>query len=466
MKNPFAFLRGKSAASAASKVPRWLLAHFRAAEPAPTIPEWWKADNLPADIDANADVRRRLRMRSRYEVQNNSYARGIVQTLAKDSIGSGPRLRFGSDDDALNTRVECDFTAWSEMIRLAMKLKTIRIARAQDGEAFVILASNPALHGPVHLDLQIIDADRVTGEGIFDPDVDDGEPLGKRITVDGITYDAYGNPVSYRVLRSHPEATLRGDSAAFNVPAASMLHIFNQDRPEQHRGVPEFAAALPLFAKLRQYTDSVVESAAKAATYGGVLYTDKPENDQAAKIEPMDAVELDMNRLTTMPEGWKMDELYVKAPIATYGDFKKEILSELGSALGVPYAIVAGTSAGYPYASAKLDHQTYFRSIWTERAFVEDQILNRLFVRWFREWALVNKDVPLSDSMSPWHGHWIWPHTDDLDMLNAAQVQSLNLQNRTTTLATEYARQGKNWKTELEQYKKEQAYLQKLGLTK
>ena len=45
------------------------------------------------------------------------------------------------------------------------------------------------------------------------------------------------------------------------------------------------------------------ETAAQAAAYGGILYTDKPENDQAAKIEPKDAMELDMNRLTTMPEG-------------------------------------------------------------------------------------------------------------------------------------------------------------------
>ena len=178
----------------------------------------------------------------------------------------------------------------------------------------------------------------------------------------------------------------------------------------------------------------------------------------------MDAISLDENRLTTMPEGWKMYELYVKSPIATYPDFKKEILSELGAALGIPYAIVAGTSAGYTYASAKLDHQSYFRSIWTERAFVEDQILNRLFVRWFREWRLAHPDVEIRDAMSPWHGHWIWPHTDDLDMLNAAHVQSLQLQNHTTTLANEFARQGKNWKTELTQIKKEQAFLDKLGL--
>lgn len=66
--------------------------------------------------------------------------------------------------------------------------------------------------------------------------------------------------------------------------------------------------------------------------------------------------------------------------------------------------------------------------------------------------------------MTPWHGHWIWPHTDDLDMEGAAKVQTISLQNNTTTLANEYARQGKNWKTELEQIKKEREYMKELGL--
>ena len=477
MINPFNFFRDKTAAAhRQSAAPRSgsslfhaIRAHFAASDPAPKSSDWWRADNLTADADANPETRRILRMRSRYEVQNNPYARGMVQTVANDSIGSGPRLSFGSNDDNLNTLVERDFTAWSEMIRLATKLRTIRITRAADGEAFVLLANNPALHGPVKLDLQLIDADRVTGDDLSalskgTGDVDAGEPLGQSITVDGITFDRFGNPKSYRVLRCHPESVVGDRGAFYEIAAKDMMHIFRQDRPEQHRGVPELVAALPLFAQLRRYTGAVVESAAQASTYGGILYTDKPENDQAAKIEPMDAVELDMNRLTTMPEGWKMDELYVKAPIATYTDFKKEILSELGSAFGVPYAIVAGTSAGYTYASAKLDHQTYFRSIWTERAFVEDQILNRLFIRWFREWCLAHPDVEISDAMTPWHGHWIWPHTDDLDMEGAAKVQTISLKNNTTTLANEYARQGKNWKTELEQIKKEREYMKELGL--
>ena len=53
---------------------------------------------------------------------------------------------------------------------------------------------------------------------------------------------------------------------------------------------------------------------------------------------------------------------------------------------------------------------------------------------------------------------------DNLDMLTAARVQSIALKNRTTTLATEYARQGKNWKAELAQFEKEQELLSKLKL--
>ena len=518
MKNPFSFLRGKTAASrrkpAASGGGLFhaIRAHFAAAESAAKDADWWKADYLSADADASPDTRRILRMRSRYEYQNNSYARGVIQCLANDTIGNGPRLRYASSDDALNSRIERDFTAWAESVCLGEKLRAVRIARARDGEAFVLLAQNPTLRTSVKLDLSLIDADRVAGDcctesgGRLSPAAETGgsrsvataEGCGKPFTIDGIAYDQYGNPVAYRVLVSHPcDGNLAEERAMF-IPAANMIHVFRADRAEQHRGVPELAAALPLFAKLRRYTNAVVASAEKAAEYGGILYTEHPADGTCAQIEPMDAVTLDVNQLTTMPEGWKMDELYVKAPIATYADFKKEMLSEIGAAMGIPYAIVAGTSAGYTYASAKLDHQTYFRVLRNERGFVEDSILNRLFALWLREWSLAHPDVEISGGpqssadesshpgfpnahtsidarsaidhspaiplISTWNASWLWPMFDNIDMLTAARVQSIALKNRTTTLATEYARQGKNWKTELAQFEKEQEFLSKLKL--
>ena len=98
-------------------------AHFASAESASKDNDWWKADYLSADADANPDTRRVLRMRSRYEYQNNSYARGVIQCLANDTIGNGPRLRYASNDDRLNSRIERDFTAWAETVRLGEKLR-------------------------------------------------------------------------------------------------------------------------------------------------------------------------------------------------------------------------------------------------------------------------------------------------------------------------------------------------------
>ena len=59
----------------------------------------------------------------------------------------------------------------------------------------------------------------------------------------------------------------------------------------------------------------------------------------------------------------------------------------------------------------------------------------------------------------------IWPHTDDLDMEGAAKVQTISLKNNTTTLAAEYAKQGKDWETELRQRAKEKNLMDELGLS-
>ena len=47
---------------------------------------------------------------ARYEVANNSYAKGIVLTLANDVVGTGPRLQMLLDDPAANQLVEQEFS--------------------------------------------------------------------------------------------------------------------------------------------------------------------------------------------------------------------------------------------------------------------------------------------------------------------------------------------------------------------
>ena len=122
---------------------------------------WAAADGLSANAANNPQVRRVLRNRARYEVANNSYARGIVLTLANDVVGTGPRLQMLTADAEANSRIEREFMSWSRAVALPEKLRTMRLARAVDGEAFAILTSNSRLPTSIQLDLRLVEADQV-----------------------------------------------------------------------------------------------------------------------------------------------------------------------------------------------------------------------------------------------------------------------------------------------------------------
>lgn len=87
--------------------------------------------------------------------------------------------------------IEREFVAWAKAVDLPARLRTMRMARAQDGEAFAMLFSNDALPGPVKLDLRPIEAEQVTTPGPAHSGTNrNRQAQGSR--VDGIVFDAFG----------------------------------------------------------------------------------------------------------------------------------------------------------------------------------------------------------------------------------------------------------------------------------
>ena len=442
----------KKTAKATWKPWRWLRARFDAASTSKdNAKHWAAAEFLSADAEADSAARKILRTRARYEVQNNSYARGIVNTIADDTIGTGPRLQMLMESDELNREIEHDFLVWAKKTHLALKLRTMRVARCQDGEAFAIMAQNPRLPCDIRLDMQLIEADRVT----------DDELNRDETCVDGIKFDKFGNPESYKVLKAHPGGSESFTQEFLQIKAADMIHVFRQDRPEQHRGVPEIMAALPLFAQLRRYTLATVTAAEAAADFAGVLYTDAPASGESDSVEAMDTIELERNMLMTLPGGWKMGQVEPKHPTSTYAEFKHEVLNEIARCLSIPYNIAACNSSGYNYASGRLDHQTYYKSLKVDQSFIEEFILDRILEKWLREWCLVRHKT--IDDCECRHV-WFWDGHEHVDPQKEANSQATRLQSNTTTLAAEYAKQGKDWESELRQIAKERELMKTLGI--
>lgn len=415
---------------------------------------WAAADDLSADAEASPEVRKTLRQRSRYEVANNSYAKGLVQMLANDCIGTGPRLQLISSDEAFNDTVENDFMAWARAVRLPAKLRTMRMARCQDGEAFGILPTNPKVANNIKLDLTVIESDRIAGELSYNPQK-------QQHSADGISFDQWGNPVSYRVLKYHPgETTWTANDDAVNVSSEHMLHIFRQDRPGLHRGVPELTTALPLFAQLRRYNLAVLSAAEAAADFAAILYTDSPPDGESDLVEPMDSIPLERNMMLTVPAGWKLGQLDPKQPTSNHAEFVKVILSEIARCVCSTYGTVAGDFSGFNYASGRLDNQIYQKSIIVDRSFWESDVLNRIFFAWFREYKLQNR---LRNEVS-FYPTWFWDGFLHVDPNKEASSQERKLKNNTTTLAAEYANQGRDWRGEVIQRSKEIKFMQAHGV--
>lgn len=418
---------------------------------------WANADILSASAANDADIRRRLRSRCRYEVvESNSYARGIISTLANDTIGTGPRLQMLTPNAEANRRIERAFMAWSKRTRFAEKLRTMRLAKAQDGEAFAIMATNPTLDPMgIQLDLRLVEADQVenpTFSGI------DEWP-------DGIEFDAFGNPTFYHVLKEHP-----GDRLAFimeseRIPAARMLHYFSVDRPGQVRGIPDITTALPLFAQLRRYTLAVIQAAEVAANFAAMLETEAgPDTEEVPT--PFESLEIERGMMTTLPAGSKMHQFDAKQPVNTYQMFKHEILNEIARCINMPFNIAACNSSSYNYASGRLDHQTYYKSIRVEQTKIEEVILNRVLMAWFDEAALIPDLLP--DNLGPfvdWQHQWFWDGMEHVDPSKEATAQETRLKNHTTTLAAEYAKEGRDWEEMLTQRAKELELMKSLGLS-
>ncbi len=423
---------------------------------------WANADHLSANAAASPDVRRILRSRARYEVANNSYAKGIVLTLANYVVGTGPRLQMLSDDPEANRVVEKEFSRWAKAIGLAHKLRTMRVGQCESGECFGLLTSNPRIAAPVQLDLRLIEADQVASPWPL--------PRSNADVVDGIVFDEFGNPIAYTILRRHPgdNTAFRNSGSDFDVmPVEAVIHLYRAERPGQSRGIPEITPALPLFAMLRRYTLAVIAAAESAANIAVLMKTNAPPGGEAAEVEPMTEMEFAPNMAVFTPEGWEPSQLKAEQPATTYDMFKREILNEIARCLNMPFNIAAGNSSGYNYASGRLDHQAFFKAIRIDQAYLADVVLDRILKAWIDEAVLIEGYLPQSvrtlDAELP--HQWFWDGFEHVDPAKEAGAQATRLQSNTTTLAAEYAKCGLDWESELRQRAREMALMRELGLT-
>lgn len=396
---------------------------------------WSMADSLSADSALTVAVRSKVRDRARYEVLNNSYAKGIVQTHTNSIVGTGPRLQCVTDNEELNEKVEMHWKRYARAIRLVQTLRQLVQAKTVDGESFALLTTGPD-YNRVTLDVRPIECDQVTTPtAMWQPG-----------RVDGIEFNELnGRPTKYHLLKQHPGDIIHGPTLKYEcVWASYVIHLFRADRPGQHRGLSEITPALELFAILRRFGKATLHAAETAASFALFLKTTGVTVDPA-EVEAWQAIAYKHGAAVTLPDGWDVSQLKAEHPTTTFDAFVKAVLREIARCLDMPYNIAACDSAGYNYSSGRLDHQIYGKFVAIEQDYLERECLDRIFAAWLQE-AILAGVLPVEAILCEIGHEWQWDPLEDIDPQKTTAAQAQALQFGLDDLPSIYGSNGRDWR--------------------
>jgi capsid protein len=295
----------------------------------------------PAPRDAKRDltpqIHRELVRRSRYLAKNSGFVREMVNNMAIYSTGDGIRPQAQSDDVTWNRQAEAYFRAWSTRCeitgRFSFEEVQSLVCRGMDvdGEYFIHLTRSRLGIAA----LQLIESHRI------------GEGNTTMQSFHGITLDAWGAPISYRVLE---------DQSARELPAQSVLHVFEPEQATSVRNAPTIQHSInhildemELLALEKHAVKDNCDVTRVLKTESGELGDDSDfaiEGGQAEQAETSDPTSLQRitgGKLVALKPHESLDSFEPKRPSPTFTGFLEHLRRD--SALGVlPYEFAADSS--------------------------------------------------------------------------------------------------------------------------
>lgn len=453
----------------------------------PNTKHFAKADDRPPFLANSLYTRKQIRMKARYEWENNCYLAGLVSTLAKDVIGyTIPTLRVLIDEpgvspkDSLKTFIEEQWIKWSthRLINLPEKLYLLDTTKTVEGESFwyKFTDEDAEYETGISLNMNVLSSSRVTDPYIRikdamkdEPIYQNGNQVGYRTTVndDGLIVDAKsGRPLRFMVSPLDTEIygfDLIKDNFEM-VDAKYMTQWYHPTRPGQFRGVSEVRQAVPIYAQLRRYLTTVMTGAETIASFAGTIKTTSPPIEGPTTIEQFTQFPITPGMLTSLPEGWEPTQFQGNTNAINVQATIDLALRECGRALDVPFGIVAGDSSKYNYSSARLDYIGYDEGTKFKRGQLSIKIMNPTFASFLLELSLINQRVREAFEAGAIYHSWSYTARPSLDPQKDASANDQNLKNNLTTLAEIYASRGKDWEEELEQKSREKKKIIELGL--
>lgn len=291
-----------------------------------------------------------LRDRSRAAVRNDGYAKGVIDKLVTNIIGTGISPLSQASDFAFRKQVQTLWLRWTDesdadgvldwygQQRLAVR------SWLESGEVFIRFRPRLPSDGlSVPLQLQVIEPELC-------PHTYTTTLNGARIRA-GIEFDAIGRRVAYWFHPSRPDLDDFIPSQLRRVPAESVIHLFDPLRPGQLRGGPHLTPALITLYELDKFDDATLLKQQLANLFVG--FVTRPEGLSDELLNPLtgQVLDTDVNNkpilglepgiFQELDPGEKVEFSDPPEP-RNYADFMRQQVFRVSAGTGVPYEILTG----------------------------------------------------------------------------------------------------------------------------
>lgn len=317
-----------------------------------------------------------LRRRARAAVRNDPWAKAAIARLVSNAIGTGIQPYPQHPDKAISAQLKALWNDWvlesDADQRLDFYGQQSLAARAMflDGETLGRLRVRRPEDGmSVPLQLQLIPADHLPSEK------NEGVGGGGEI-VNGVEFDAIGRRAAYHLWARHPGEYAQQTSRAQElrrVPAAQIVHAYQQLEAGQVRGVPELATVLLRLKSLDNYDDAVLFRQEVSNLFAGFISRPEPTvvglNLLTGQADVFDRdgygpmVSLEPGTMQELLPGEQVT--FANPPDAgqNYEAFMRQQLMAAFASVGVPYEIASGDLRGISDRVLRVVVNEFHRSI-------------------------------------------------------------------------------------------------------
>lgn len=468
----------------------------------------WQPYTNSADMEI-LPVKLRTDARAKDVGRNDAYVQGGANLHKDNIVGSMYLLNakpssvtlFGKQDDAweeqFQEEVEEQFSLWAESIdnwpdaaRMNNFTGLVRLAVGVQTFTGEMLATVEWLRDggpsrPFNTSIQMVDIDRLSTPYNL---------MGDKWVRGGVRRNGYGAPQGYYIRNAHPsDYTMSLEAMTWTyVPIRKpwgrlqVIHIFEQLRPDQTRGIAQMVAALKEMKQTKNFRDIVLQNAVVNATYAASVESDLPTEAIFARLGGSDFtpeafqealtgymtghfetisqfiggsknLQMDGVKIPHLPPGSKL----MLRPAGNGGplgnEFEQSLLRHIAAALDVSYEQLSKDYSSTNYSSARAAMTETWKAMQAKKKIGADRFASTVYKLWLEE-AINNGKIEAcnrpnfpsfyeslnSDALSACD--WIGASRGQIDELKETQAAVLRVSNGLSTWENELARLGQDWR--------------------